>query len=90
MNHHSVVIDIYIYQIGPFKFRLLDRHSTTGELYLLADNTSIASQEVPILLPATANVIGQLSRILYFLMIICSFYKIMYDFQAKKQNVKSD
>ena len=39
-------------------------HSTTGELHLLDDNTSITNQEVPVLLSATANFIGQLSSIL--------------------------
>ena len=32
--------------------------------YLLGDNTSIPNQEVPVLSPTTANVIGQLSRML--------------------------
>ena len=36
---------------------------TTGELYLLGDNTSITNQEIPALSPTTANFTGQLSRI---------------------------
>ena len=63
MTHHCVVIHTYSYQIEPFKFRLL-KPNTTGELYLLGDNTSITKQEVPVLSPITANFIGQLSGIL--------------------------
>ena len=39
-------------------------YSTTGELYLLGDNTSTTNPEVRVLLTPTANFIGQLSRIL--------------------------
>ena len=61
MTHHCVVIHTCIYQIGPFRFRLL---VTTGELYLLGDNTSMTNWEIPILPPNTANCIGQVSHIL--------------------------
>ena len=59
MNQHYVVIHIYIYQIGPFRFRLYYylEHSTNGELYLIGDNTSIINQEIPVLSPTTANFI---------------------------------
>ena len=55
MKQHRVVIDTYIYQIGPFKLRLLVRTNTIQlVLYLLGDNKSITNQEVPI----TGNFIG--------------------------------
>ena len=58
--HTHIYLSNRILQI---QFNSLE-HSRTSELYLLGDNTRITKQEVPVVLCATANFIGQLSSIL--------------------------
>ena len=63
MKQHCVVIHTCIYQIGPFKFRLLVRTRHNWWVIFAGWHTSITNQEVPVL-STTANFIDQLSRIL--------------------------
>ena len=61
------VIHTYIYQTinqDPSNSDYQLENSTTGELYLPSDSTSITNQEVPVLSPTTVNLIGQLPCIL--------------------------
>ena len=65
--HHTHIhfCTMYIYQIGPFEFRLLVRTLQVDHLYLLLDHTCISHQEGrTCIIPPLSIINGQLCSVL--------------------------